>query len=254
MVRFAIFQRYGGAGMMALFLAFSTGCTDRTAEEPVAESDVVVGTEGVESEPLETAPPDQAREEGGSAFPVVFDEQAIATVRDAIPEHADSFERGKHWFDAVCSACHSVSPPPNLAPPMVMVAGHYLDEYDTRDAAETAVAAWITSPDPERSALPQHAIERFGLMPPQPLPREDAEAVAYYVFELLEQQETDASAPSLGMEEVGGESEMGPGMRGMGPGMRGMEPGSDGAGPGMRGMGQGMHRDGHMHRGHRSGG
>lgn len=57
---------------------------------------------------------------------------------------------------------------------------------------------WIKNPDADRSELPAHAIERFGLMPGQPLPDEDLRAVVEHVFQKY--------------DDEGG---MGRGMRGM---------------------------------------
>ena len=95
----------------------------------------------------------------------------------------EDVEHGKAVFDAVCSTCHSLEPPHKEAPPLLMIARHYVEAYGDRETAAVAMVAWATEPDAARSALPAHAIERFGLMPAQALPREDLEAVAWFALE-----------------------------------------------------------------------
>lgn len=123
---------------------------------------------------------------------------------------------GKAVFNDVCAQCHTLEPPPHLAPPMRMVSMHLRERFEAEEEAVAHVVAWATTPDPARSVLPAHAIERFGLMAPQALDAEALEKVARYVWW------------------------MGQGMEGMEPG--GMEPGGMGMGrPGGRGM---RHRGG----------
>ncbi|MCA9738624.1 MAG: c-type cytochrome, partial [Gemmatimonadetes bacterium] len=96
---------------------------------------------------------------------------------------ASAVERGQAMFDLICSACHSWDPPAKLAPPMSMVLGHYLERYADTDEASDAIAAWISGPDAERSVLPSHAVQQFGLMPGQPLPEAERRAVAAYLLD-----------------------------------------------------------------------
>jgi hypothetical protein len=91
-------------------------------------------------------------------------------------------DRGKEIFDTVCSACHSLTPPPLKAPPMLMVAGHYVQATGTQDAAREAMIRWIPAPDTARMILPAHAATRFGPMAPLPLPEDDLKAVVDYIF------------------------------------------------------------------------
>lgn len=71
---------------------------------------------------------------------------------------------GKLVFDTVCATCHSVQAPAKLAPPMSHVIRHYRTELGSDDAIRAAITDWIVSPSTEMSLLPEHAIERFGLM------------------------------------------------------------------------------------------
>ena len=91
---------------------------------------------------------------------------------------------GQRLFDEVCTQCHTLEPPPNLAPPMRMVAMHLRQAFDSQEAAVDHVVSYAPAPDAERSILPSHAVERFGLMPPQPLRPDQLEKVATYVWSL----------------------------------------------------------------------
>lgn len=113
---------------------------------------------------------------------------------------------GKQTFDLVCSSCHTLEPPARLAPPMRMVSMHLRQAFSDEEEAVAHVVSWVPAPDPARSVLPAHAIERHGLMTAQEISGESLEKVARYVWSLSE-----------GMRGMSG-----PGKgRGMGMGTRG---------------------------------
>lgn len=111
---------------------------------------------------------------------------------------------GKQVVETVCASCHSLQPPANKAPPLSMVAMRYRMRMGDDVAAAARIAAWIASPDTARALMPPMAIQRFGLMPPLPLPDSVRLAAARYVL-------------SLSPSGMGG---MGMGGRGMMHGMR----------------------------------
>jgi mono/diheme cytochrome c family protein len=128
------------------------------------------------------------------------------------PEPDDPvLKEGKAIFDEVCSACHTVEPPPKLAPPMRMVSMHLRQTFETEAEGVAHILSYAPAPEAGKSILPPHAVERFGLMAPQPLPPETLEKVARYVWSLGE-----------GMSEMGG------------MGMGRSQDGQDGPGNGMR--------------------
>ena len=91
---------------------------------------------------------------------------------------------GKTTFDEICSACHTLEPPHNLAPPMRMVSMHLRQRFPTEEEGVAHVTSYVPAPDAERSIMPAHIIQRFGLMTAQPLPAEMLENVARYVWSL----------------------------------------------------------------------
>ncbi len=105
--------------------------------------------------------------------------QMGATAPREVPE---DLQEGERIFKETCSVCHTMDPPPNLAPPMSHVARHLRQEFDDEDAAVAHVVGYLPAPARERSILPDMPHERFGLMPPQPLPTELLEAVGRYVW------------------------------------------------------------------------
>jgi cytochrome c len=94
---------------------------------------------------------------------------------------------GAQLFELVCAMCHSVQPPAKAAPPMSHAASYYVRKHKDPAAAVAAMVAYLKEPAAEQSALPAHAIERFGLMPSQRhLPDAQLQAVARYVLTLAD--------------------------------------------------------------------
>lgn len=107
-------------------------------------------------------------------------------VLSAVPAAAQQTPaqpEGQTVFEMVCAMCHSVTPPARLAPPISHAAAYYLRKHETPDSAAAAIVAYLKAPSAETSVLPAHAIERFGLMPPQShLSDDQLNAVARYVL------------------------------------------------------------------------
>jgi cytochrome c len=105
-----------------------------------------------------------------------------ATSGSAEREVPEELQEGQRIFGEICSVCHTMDPPPNLAPPMSHVARHLRASFTTEDEAVAHVVGYLPEPARERSILSDMPHERFGLMPPQPLPRPLLEAVARYIW------------------------------------------------------------------------
>lgn len=91
---------------------------------------------------------------------------------------------GKQLFETVCVGCHTVQPPPAQAPPMAHVIRHYRARFGTREAVVERVVAWLAAPARDRSVMPAHMLERWGVMPPVALDDAQRRAVAEYVWTL----------------------------------------------------------------------
>ena len=101
-----------------------------------------------------------------------------ATPREVPP----ALQEGERIYREICTVCHTMDPPPNLAPPMSHVARHLRQAFEEEEAAVAHIVSFVPKPDAERSILPEMAQERFGLMPALPLPQSSLEAVARYVW------------------------------------------------------------------------
>jgi len=97
---------------------------------------------------------------------------------------------GQAIFNKNCSVCHSVNPPPKLAPPIIPLASRYHQAFKTKQEGVKHIAAYLKAPK-KQDAIDQQAITRFGLMPPMALPEAEMNAVAGWVW--------DQYNPNMGM-------------------------------------------------------
>ena len=128
----------------------------------------------------------------------------------------DQVSHGQKVFESSCAACHSLVPPPKLAPPILGVAAHYRDAYPDEKEAVAHIVDFVKHPSKEKSLILNTSGQRWDLMAPMPLPDADLNAVARWMME------SKMSVVPAGPGQGGG---MG---RGMGGGMNG------GPGPMMR--------------------
>ena len=177
-----------------------------------------------------SADPDSGEAAGQTAVAPAAAELDPAVSAAQIPAGSDL--TGEQVVEYVCSQCHSMDPPPLKAPPLTMLAQHLRETFASVDEAVDHVVTYVPAPDPERSILPEMAQERFGLMPPQPLPEPMLEAAARYIWTL-----SDGTGAGMGGGMGGGG--MGGGMGGMGGGMGGAGMGGGGMGGGTAGGGMG---------------
>ena len=75
---------------------------------------------------------------------------------------------------------------------MLMVVTHYYEKHETAERVREAMRDWIMEPSEENSALPAHAMERFGLMPDLELPQEDVDAVIAYMMDLHDKSDMES--------------------------------------------------------------
>jgi cytochrome c551/c552 len=84
-----------------------------------------------------------------------------------------------------CYACHNPNTESHddiLAPPFKAVKMHYNREYDNKKDFVDAMVNWVQNPE-EDKALMFGAIKRFKVMPKMPLPTEDLEKIATYIYD-----------------------------------------------------------------------
>lgn len=94
-----------------------------------------------------------------------------------------SYREGLSMAKQNCIACHSPigNMDNRIAPPLIAVKEHYLEETDGEAAFVEAMSTFLLSPNIETSKMPK-AIEKFGLMPITGYSKEQLEAVATYIY------------------------------------------------------------------------
>jgi mono/diheme cytochrome c family protein len=89
---------------------------------------------------------------------------------------------GKAVFDKNCSVCHSVMPPPKLAPPIVPLSSRYHTQFKTKEEGVNHMVAYMKSPD-KAKAVDMQAVTRFGLMPALKISDAELKAAAGWVWD-----------------------------------------------------------------------
>lgn len=93
------------------------------------------------------------------------------------------YDRGKRKFEQVCIACHKFEHDPGMiAPPAFAIQMHYGERFGKDETAfRQAIVDWAKAPDAKKTLMPG-AIIKFKLMPPFPLPDDDLDAIAAYLY------------------------------------------------------------------------
>ena len=115
-------------------------------------------------------------------------------VSFAIPETAHCEPTGKEMWEVRCSACHSIDPPPKLAPPVRGIVMNYRRTYSDREAFAQAVSAFAHSPTKEASQMP-HALEKFNLMPALPFEKNELAEIARWMWDTIVTPGTSPANP-----------------------------------------------------------
>ncbi len=123
--------------------------------------------------------------------------QLIAGEQSNSAAGAETNSEAKALFENHCLACHQPhkggkgkqahgdgAHPKRLAPPMAMVKKHYLKTYPDREQFIEKVSAWVKAPD-ANAAMLHHAVEKFGVMPPQAIDEATRQKIAGYIFDVL---------------------------------------------------------------------
>ncbi len=97
----------------------------------------------------------------------------------------DKYEAGEKVFKTVCAACHGMAGgmdmSKRIAPPIAGVRKHYLDAYPDEASFIQAITSWLEKQDEAKSLMPG-AIQKFKLMPPLAVSKDDAANVAAYIY------------------------------------------------------------------------
>lgn len=95
---------------------------------------------------------------------------------------ADGHEsEGQALFIENCSACHSLTGPATIAPPVFAIASRTKKDFPDEDAFVARVMTWVAEPSVD-NALMKGAIDKFGVMPKMDFSQVDVEAIAQYIY------------------------------------------------------------------------
>ncbi len=90
---------------------------------------------------------------------------------------------GKALMELNCNACHSPTAGKNdrIAPPMIAVKRHYLEQGMSKDVFQAAILKWIENPIEEHTKMPG-AIKKFGIMAKVDYPKKTINQIADYLY------------------------------------------------------------------------
>lgn len=91
---------------------------------------------------------------------------------------------GKVIMETQCYVCHNpeTAYDSRIAPPMIAIKKHYIDENTTKEAFIAAMQQWIKTPSDSISKMPG-AIKKFGIMPFASYAESDIAQIADYMYD-----------------------------------------------------------------------
>ena len=91
---------------------------------------------------------------------------------------------GKKLMETQCYVCHNpnTSHDARIAPPMVAIKSHYLNENTTKEEFADAIWKFVQKPSKEKSKM-RGAVRRFGVMPYQAFNEEEIRQIADYMYD-----------------------------------------------------------------------
>lgn len=107
-----------------------------------------------------------------------------ADKTDTIDVIAAESHPGKKIMETECYICHNPksSEESVIAPPMIAIKKHYINEETTKEQFQYDLVSWINNPSEEKSKMPG-ALKKFGIMPLQPFPEAKIKLIADYIYD-----------------------------------------------------------------------
>ncbi|MBO6607363.1 c-type cytochrome [Psychroserpens sp.] len=102
-------------------------------------------------------------------------EISYARVNDGHP--------GKKLMETQCYICHNPksSHDDRIAPPMIAVKNHYLEDGMSRSEFVESIQNWIKHPTKENVKMPG-AVRKFGIMPKQTFSEADIQMISEFIY------------------------------------------------------------------------
>lgn len=111
------------------------------------------------------------------------DSSSETEIASTAQQSEEDLTAGFNVLEGSCFACHSPSADHDnrVAPPMVAIKRHYIDDETTLEEFTQALTAFVTNPTAENSKMPG-AQERFGVMPKLAFTEEQLRQAALYIY------------------------------------------------------------------------
>ncbi|MGB5498181.1 MAG: DUF3365 domain-containing protein [Maribacter sp.] len=111
-------------------------------------------------------------------------EYTKADKTDTLGVIASKSHPGKKIMETECYICHTpiTSEASMIAPPMIAIKKHYINEETTKEQFQYDLVSWINNPSEEKSKMPG-ALKKFGIMPLQPFPEDKIKLIAEYIYD-----------------------------------------------------------------------
>jgi mono/diheme cytochrome c family protein len=94
---------------------------------------------------------------------------------------------GEKLYNLRCAACHSLNPPPTLAPPVRGLIRHYTDEHQSKKEVIKAIINFAKNPSEDHMVFPEMAKDRFGNMPPIPFDEKELKVIAAWMWDKVQE-------------------------------------------------------------------
>ncbi|MFC4632743.1 DUF3365 domain-containing protein [Dokdonia ponticola] len=97
--------------------------------------------------------------------------------------YSPSNHPGKKLMESKCYVCHNPSTDHEgrIAPPMVAIKSHYLNDDTTKEEFTNAIWSFVKQPSKEKAKM-KGAVKRFNVMPYQPFSEEDIKLISEYMY------------------------------------------------------------------------
>ena len=108
----------------------------------------------------------------------------VTKIATQAPTTNDSIHPGKKLLETKCYVCHnpSGSHDARIAPPMVAVKSHYLDDDTTKEEFADALWNFVKKPSEAKTKM-RGAVRRFGVMPYQVFSEEEIRLISEYIYD-----------------------------------------------------------------------
>lgn len=106
------------------------------------------------------------------------------SVNNTSATKTESTHKGAKIVKQLCTSCHnpSGSEKSRIAPPLVAIKAHYINENTTKDEFIKELKSFLKNPTKDKAKL-RGAVKRFGVMPLTPLTDKQIEQVGEYLFD-----------------------------------------------------------------------